>query len=137
MNQASTMLDPAERSARGDALFQEVTGKKAPASVTPYQQSWRDFVFAEVWSRPGLDRRARYLVAIAGAALSDGAADHLAGYVHGAIKSGAISALEMREAALHVAVYGGWSRGQLIDAAVTKAVKELKITEEPSAPIRG
>jgi 4-carboxymuconolactone decarboxylase len=132
----STLLDPAERSARGIALFEEVTGRKAAKAQTPYEESWRDFIFAEVWNRPGLDRRARYLVAIAGAALCNGAADHLYGYVHGALKSGTLSTAELREAALHLSVYGGWSKGGDIDAAVTKAVKALKVKEEPCAPIR-
>jgi 4-carboxymuconolactone decarboxylase len=133
---STSMLDPAERSARGDALYAEVTGKKPAAAATPYEQSWRDFIFAEVWSRPGLDRRARYLVAIAGAALSSGAGSHLELYVHGALKSGTLSPSELREAALHLSVYGGWSKGGDVDAAVTKAVKTLKLKEEPGTPIR-
>ncbi len=136
MHKASTMLDPAERSARGDALYEEVTGKKAPNSATPYQQSWRDFIFAEVWSRPGLDRRARYLVAIAGSAIATGEDCHLDGYVHGALKSGVLSVLELREAALHVSVYAGWSKGGLIDAAITRAIGELNLPDAKTDPIR-
>ena len=115
MQQASNLLDPAERSARGEALHKDVTGLKPAKAVTPYEQSWRDFIFAEVWSRDGLDRRARYLIAIAGSALSGGESNHLYGYVHGALKSKAISVVEMREAALHLSVYGGWSRGGHVD----------------------
>ncbi|MEJ6008882.1 carboxymuconolactone decarboxylase family protein [Novosphingobium aquae] len=137
MYQGSNLLDPAERSARGEALHHEVTGLKPAKAVTPYDQSWRDFIFAEVWSREGLDRRARYLVAIAGAALSSGEDGHLYGYVHGALKSKILSVVEMREAALHLSVYGGWSRGGHVDAAITKAVKALKLVDEPCAPIRG
>ncbi len=135
MNSAK-MLDPAERSARGAALHAEITGKKAPNPATPYEESWRDFVFAEVWSRPGLDRRARYLIAIAGAAICNGASAHLDGYVHGALKSGTLSLEELREAALHVSVYGGWNKGGEIDAAVTRAAKTLKLPPATSAPIR-
>ena len=136
MNQNTTLLDPAERSKRGDALYAEVTGKKAAKAKTPYEQSWRDFVFAEVWSRPGMDRRARYLVAIAGAAICATACDHLDGYVYGALKSGALSISELREAALHVSVYGGWGKGDDIEAAITRAAKALKIEEPEHPPIR-
>ena len=86
MYQGANLLDPAERSARGEALHKDVTGLKPANALTPYQQSWRDFIFAEVWSREGLDRRSRYLIAIAGAALSGGGANHPYGYVHRALK---------------------------------------------------
>ena len=52
----SGLLDPAERSARGAALRADITGQTdTPADL--WDESWRDFIFAEVWSRPGLDRR--------------------------------------------------------------------------------
>ena len=131
-----SLLDPKERSARGAAIQAEATGSAAADATTPYQQSMRDFVFAEVWNRPGLDRRARYLIAIAGAAMCAGQGDQLAGYILGALKSEVLTASELREAALHISVYGGWNAGGDVDAAVTKAVKTLKIKEEPSPPIR-
>ena len=56
-----SLLDPKARSKRGLAIQAEVAGKPAPAAATPHEESWRDFVFAEVWERPGLDKRARYL----------------------------------------------------------------------------
>lgn len=131
------MLDPKERSALGRKLHEEVTGKPAPEAGTLYEESWRDFIFAEVWSRPGLDRRARYLVAIAGAAICNGSLGHLDGYVYGALKSGLLSVVELREAALHVSVYGGWSKGGEIDAAITRAVAELGIEDTQTDPVRG
>ncbi len=131
-----SLLDPKERTARGAVIQAEVTGKSASDAATPYQQSLRDFVFAEVWSRPGLDRRARFLIAIAGSAMCNGQGDQLASYVLGALKSEVLSASELREAALHISAYGGWSAGGDVDAAVTKAVKTLKIKEEPAPPIR-
>ncbi|MEO7247230.1 MAG: carboxymuconolactone decarboxylase family protein [Novosphingobium sp.] len=132
-----SLLDPKERTARGIAIQAEVTGNSAPDAATPHQQSLRDFVFAEVWNRPGLDRRARFLIAIAGSAMCNGQGDQLSSYIHGALKSETLSANELREAALHISVYGGWNKGGDVDAAVTKAVKALKIKEEPSPPIRG
>ena len=136
MNQNTKLLEPAERTKRGDALYAEVTGKKAPKAKTPYEQSWRDFVFAEVWSRPGMDRRSRYLVAIAGAAICATTCEHLNGYVYGALKSGTLTSVELREAALHISVYGGWGKGGEVEAAINRAVKTLKIEEPVFAPIR-
>ena len=130
------MLDPAERSARGAAIHAEVIGRKPAAPATLYEESWRDFVFAEVWNSPGLDRRARYLISIAGSAICNGEAKHIDDYVYGALKSGTISLAEMREAALHISVYGGWSRGAEIDQSVTRAAKKLKLPEADVPAIR-
>jgi 4-carboxymuconolactone decarboxylase len=131
-----TLLDPAERSARGQSIAEDVTRFTAPAPATPYEQSWRDFIFAEVWSRPGLDRRARYLIAMAGAAMSPHGGDQLFRYVHGALKSGELSLAELREAALHLSVYAGWSRGGELDRAVTSAAKEIGLPAANCPPIR-
>ena len=65
----STLLDPKERTARGVALQTKIYGEAPSAPQTPWEESVRDFVYAEVWSRPGLELRARFLIAIAGSAL--------------------------------------------------------------------
>lgn len=131
-----SLLEPKDRTARGKAIQAEVTGKAAPAAATPHEESWRDFVFAEVWERPGLDRRARHLIAIAGAAISKAPQAQLDMYIHGALKSALLSASELREAALHLSVYGGWGTGGEVDAAVSRAVKALNIEEQTAPPIR-
>lgn len=125
MSADKNLLDPAERSARGTAVGSEVMGREAVVPATLLQESWRDFIFAEVWSRPGLERRARYLVSIAAAASSNGPTAPLDGYVRGALTGGHLSLGELREAALHLAVYGGWSRGGALDEAVTRIAGEL------------
>ncbi len=130
------MLDNKERSERGAALQAEVTGMGAAPS-TPLEESWRDFIFAEVWNRPGLDRRARYLIALAGATIAGASAEIIENYVTGALKGGELSLGEMREAALHLAVYGGWQRGFTLDAAVTTVANRLGLTAANFAPIRG
>lgn len=129
------MLDPTERRARGLAMQAVVTGQ-TPDVRTPVEQSWRDFIYAEVWSRPGLDLRSRFLIAISGAALAG--ADHamIDGYVHGALTGGHLSVGELREAALHLAVYGGWPRGQSIDASVSRVVQALQLPEPELPPLR-
>lgn len=130
-----SLLDPKDRSDRGAAIQAEVTGRTA-APATLVEESWRDFVFAEVWSRPGLDRRARFLVSLAGAAFAacdDGLMD---GYVRGAIQSGELTLRELREAALHVAVYCGWPRGDRIDRSISRVAQSLGLKPEPSPPLR-
>lgn len=130
------MLDPAERSARGRAVQSEVTGAPAPQPRSLLDESWRDFVFAEVWSRPGLERRARYLIAIAGAAMAGARHEIIDGYLRGALSEGCISLAELREAALHLAVYGGWSRGDAVDKAIDRVAQSLGLPEAVTPPIR-
>ena len=131
-----SLLDPAERSACGLAAQAEINGAPAPATVTLMDESWRDFVFAEVWTRPGLDRRARYLIAIAGASCWAGPERVLDGYVRGALVSGTLSLAELREAALHLAVYAGWLRGCALDDAASRVAGALGLAPAATPPIR-
>ncbi len=131
-----SLLDPAQRARIGAHEQAELLAAPAPEPGTPLEASWRDFVFAEVWTRPGLDRRSRYLISIASAACEGGRPDVLDGYVRGALKLGELTLIELREAALQLAVYAGWSRGVALDTAVTRAAKELGLPPADHAPIR-
>ncbi len=128
--------DPQQRSARGLDLQSDVTASQPPAPATPFEESWRDFIYAEIWSRPGLDRRARYLIALAGAAISGGGHAVLDGYVRGALEGGHLALAELREAALHLAVYAGWGRGGKLDRAITRVAGELGLPGSAYPPIR-
>src|SRR3546814_5854842 len=61
-------LDPAQRTQRGIDNQSELLGTPAPEPRTLFEASWRDYVYAEVWSRQGLDRRSRLVISIASAA---------------------------------------------------------------------
>ena len=129
-----SLLDPAERTARGVKLQAELTGMPAAEPATLVQASWRDYVFAEVWARPGLDLRSRFLIAMSSAAgVSDSAATER--YVRGALSTGKLTLAELREAALHTAVYSGWSYGDVLDAAVTKVAANLGLAPAEYAPM--
>ena len=132
----SQLLSIKERSARGTALQAEVNATSQSVPASPVDESIRDFVYAEVWSRPGLDRRSRYLISMTGAVMSAAPKAMLDGYVRGALKSGEISLAELREAALHLSVYAGWPRGMELDAAVTRAQEELGLAPATCPPIR-
>lgn len=129
------LLDPKERTDRGIATAAEVLGGPLAEVSTPYTASWRDFVFAEVWSRPALDHRARYLISLAGAC-NTGSTAMAALYARGALKTGALSLVELREGALHAAVYCGWSTGERWDEAVNVAATELGLDAAEFPPIR-
>jgi 4-carboxymuconolactone decarboxylase len=130
-----SLLNPAERTARGAKLQAELTGVPTAEPATPVQASWRDYVYAEVWARPALDLRSRFLIAIGSAAgASDSAATER--YVRGALSTGNLTLAELREAALHTAVYAGWSYGDVVDAAVTKVASKMGLAPADYAPIR-
>ncbi len=131
-----SLHDPNERTARGRKEQSELLGTVAPEPQTLFESSWRDYVFAEVWTRPGLDRRSRFLIAIASAA-NGGTPDALLdGYIRGALILKELTLVELREASLHHAVYAGWSRGAALDAAITRVANALGLPAAPYPPIR-
>lgn len=131
-----SLQDPAQRIATGAAEQERLLGRTFESPKTLFESSWRDYLFAEVWTRPGLELRARYLIAIPSAAANGGTAAQLDDYVRGALTQQLLSVAELREVAVHSAVYSGWSAGSLIDEAVTRMVAELDLPEEPYVPLR-
>lgn len=119
------LLHPEERNARGLATEAEVTARPARPPTTLLEESWRDFVFAEVWTRPGLPRRPRFLVAIASAVTCGLEDRQIDDFVRGALTSETLTLAELREAALHLAVYAGWGHGGKLDRAVSRVAEEL------------
>jgi len=129
------LLDPKDRSERGLATETEVTGRPARAPATLIEESWRDFIFAEVWTRPGLPRRARFIVAMASACtcgLEDRQVDD---FVRGALVAEDVTLAELREAALHLGVYSGWGNGGRLDRAITRVADELNLPPAEVPPI--
>lgn len=137
-DQPMTLLDPSERTRTGVQHQTTLLGLDAPepAPQTLFQSSWRDYLFAEIWGRPGLDRRSRYFITISSAACEGGRAEILEGYVRGALKLGDITVAELREAALQLAVYAGWCRGEALDMAVTRVAKQLDLPTAGYRPLR-
>ena len=131
-----TLLDPKERTDRGIERQAALLATPAPKAATLFDSSWRDFIFAEVWTRPGLDLRSRYLISITSAATADTPPGILSGYVRGALAQKILTLTELREVSLHFAIYGGWSRGTVIDAAITAVVAELGLREADFVPLR-
>jgi 4-carboxymuconolactone decarboxylase len=120
-----SLLDPSERARVGKQQQEQLLGAPASEPRTLLESSWRDYIFAEVWTRPGLDRRSRYFISIASAVCEGGRPDVVDGYVRGALKLGEITLPELRETALQLAVYAGWSRGVALDTAVTRVADGL------------
>jgi 4-carboxymuconolactone decarboxylase len=132
-----TLLDPKPRTQTGQTQQDRLLGGwPALEPQTPLEASLRDFVFAEIWTRPGLDLRSRYLIAISGASNADTPPEILEGYIKGALTLKELSLAELREAALHYAVYAGWSRGHIMDGAITRAADALGLAPASFPPIR-
>jgi 4-carboxymuconolactone decarboxylase len=131
-----TMHDPTERTRVGLLTQSEVFGGFAEEPKTLLQSSWRDYIFAEVWTRPGLDRRSRLMIAMAGAAMSAGSPMPLEGYIRGALSLGEFTVAELREAALQIGVYGGWSRAVTFDETLGRVAGALALPDPGFTPLR-
>lgn len=130
-----TVCDPAQRTRLGLQQQSELLAAPADQPRTLLQASWRDYIFSEIWTRPGLDRRSRLLISISGATCESGRPEMLDGYIRGALTLKELTVTELREAALHLAVYGGWSRGAAMDAAIARVAADLKLSEPAFEPI--
>lgn len=131
-----TEVDPVERGRIGVQQQTQLSGASPNEPRTLFESSWRDYVFAEVWTRPGLDRRSRYFISITSAVCEGGRPDVVDGYIRGALQLGEVKLAEFREAALQLAVYGGWSRGVALDTAVTRVADALGLPNTSYAPIQ-
>jgi 4-carboxymuconolactone decarboxylase len=129
------ILDPVGRTARGVQVQSEVGGQPAPVPRTLLESAARDFLFGEVWSRPQLDRRARYLVSLAATTLNGAADDLLDFYVRGALTSKELTLAELREAALHLAGYGNLPRAMVLDKAISRAEQALGLRPADCPPL--
>lgn len=113
-------MEAGDRRSLGQAAFEAVLGFAAPADPqTPLMQAAQDFVFAEVWDRPGLDRRSRRWITLACVAAA-GSHTAMHSYVHAALSSGDITTAELREFTLQFAVFQGFPKAvefeRIVDA---------------------
>lgn len=121
--------DPEQRLRGGEAAFKEITCLPvAPPRDNPYLGAGvLNFVFGEVWLRPGLGIKERRLISVACAAFQDTEIGIIS-HVYAALKSGAVSFPEMDELALHFGAYYGWSKAchlnQVIDDQKRRVLDE-------------
>ncbi|MGE2731307.1 carboxymuconolactone decarboxylase family protein [Mycolicibacterium vaccae] len=127
-----TDSDPAGRARRAYAdIMTQPAADDSPVAVTML-----DAVFAGVWQRPGLSRRDRHFISLACVAAAD-AEFPLHDHVYAALNSGELTIVEMREAVLHFAVYGGWPKASRFSMIVDQQWQRIhrdRGTEVPPAP---
>lgn len=109
-----------ERRAAGLARFEEVNGFPSPPCDTPYRQAVVEWVFGDLWWRPGLSRRDRRLVSIACVALT-GAPFPLAIHTGTAVQSGDLSGPDLEAVAAILTPYCSPARTEALTAAVEQA----------------
>lgn len=116
-----------------DDLYRRVMRAEPPTAGTPLDAATRDFVFAEVWSRPGLSVRDRRFVTLA----CVGAADAVAAidaHVYAALASGDVTVEQMNELVLHFAVYCGWPKASQMEGSVRAQWHRIHAERGEEAP---
>ncbi len=107
-------IDRIERARRA---YADIMTIPAPEPCAPAAASMLDYVFTDVWHRPGLSRRDRHFITLPCVAAAD-AENPLQDHVYAALNSGDVSISEMKETVLHFAVYGGWPKASRFNMAV-------------------
>ncbi|QZT65177.1 carboxymuconolactone decarboxylase family protein [Mycolicibacterium austroafricanum] len=128
----STPSDPEARLAAGEQSFKDVNCLPfAPARDDPFHGAGiLNFVFGEMWLRPGLGMRERRLITVACVAFQD-APYPIISHVYAALKSRDLSFTEIEELTLHFAAYYGWPKAAHLSQVV--AEQKLRVTEEWAA----
>jgi 4-carboxymuconolactone decarboxylase len=116
-----TPSDPDARLACGEESFREINCLPfAPSRDNPYSGAGiLNFVFGEMWLRPGLGMKERRLITLACVGFQD-AQYPIMSHVYAALKSGDISFDEMDELALHFAAYYGWPKGSYLNQVIAE-----------------
>jgi 4-carboxymuconolactone decarboxylase len=128
---APRVVDPHERRQRGLELYREIMAREHPEPTTPRSATLIDFVFAEIWSRPGITRRERRLIAMSCAAGAD-AFGSLGDHFYAALKTDEFSIDELREFVLHFAVYCGWPKAESVERVLDEQWSQ--INEDNGSP---
>ena len=125
-----------ERRRLGTATYEEVMCRGFDEAETPFSGSGLlDFVFADLWNRPGLSRRAKRLVTLSCVSAADTQAP-IVEHVYAALKSRDLSIDDMHEFVLHFAVYCGWPKASFLNATVLEQWEEICREEGNEIPSR-
>lgn len=127
-----TPSDPEERLVCGEQSFRDINCIPfAPTRDNPYSGAGiLNFVFGEMWLRPGLGMKERRLVTVACVAFQDAPLPILS-HVYAALKSRDVSFEEMDELALHFAAYYGWPKASNLNQVIRD--QQQRVLEEENA----
>jgi 4-carboxymuconolactone decarboxylase len=124
-----TESDPEQRLLGGESSFKDINCIPfTPPRDNPYTGAGiLNFVFGEMWLRPGLGMKERRLITVACVAFQDTEVPILS-HVYAALKSGDVSFEEMDELALHFAAYYGCAKADYLQQVIGEQ-KQRVLTE--------
>jgi 4-carboxymuconolactone decarboxylase len=123
----------ARRRALAEQIYREVMTIEPDPPTSPYAAARLDFVFGEVWSRPGLSRRDRRWVTLACVSAAD-TVGPIDAHVYAALNSGDVTLEEMQEFVLQFAVYCGWPKGSHVDGVIRQQWARIHAERGEPAP---
>lgn len=119
------------------ATYTDVMLVQPPSGLPAVEEARLEYLFGEVWPRPGISRRERRLVTLTCAAFAV-TAQPLIDHTYAALKSGDLSIEELLEVVLHFAVYCGWPKASNLEMFVRQSW--VKVQQErggdPALPTR-
>jgi len=116
--------DEVRRAVLGDAHVDRTAAAATPFTA-PFHEYLTRSAWAQVWARPGLDRRTRSCLTIA--LLAALRCEHeLAMHVEAAVRLG-VTPDEIREVLLHTAVYAGAPAGNAAFAVAQRVLDDLGV----------
>ena len=129
-----TDSDPEQRLLGGESSFKDINCIPfAPPRDNPYTGAGiLNFVFGEMWLRPGLGMKERRLITVACVAFQD-AEIPIMSHVYAALKSGDISFGEMDELALQFAAYYGCAKADYLHQVIGEQKQRVLAESESSA----
>lgn len=119
-----------ERRASGTSMRRKILGRahvdRAQSTTTALTADFQDFitryVWSEIWTREGLDERARRVLVL-GTLIALGRWEELEMHVRGAVAEGALTQDEIKEIVLQQAVYCGVPAAHHALAVVARALQ--------------
>src|SRR5262245_12173696 len=104
-----------------DGTYRDVMALAAEPALpaTPFEAATREFLFGQVWARPGLSRRDRRWVTLACVAAAD-APGPIEAHVRAALASDDIGLEALLEFVLQFAVYCGWPKASHVEGVIRR-----------------
>lgn len=113
---------------RGLATMNEVYGWESGDHPGDFFAITRDHLFADIWTRPGLDTRQRRLILI-GMLAAAGKHDILDIQLDSAYRLGELDETALREIVIFVAHYAGWPTAAVLNGQVEKLLAKHRTSE--------
>jgi 4-carboxymuconolactone decarboxylase len=107
----------AEQSGSPEETWERVVGSPPP-ELTSASRRITAGLMHEIWPRPNLSMRERRLVTITAILMSVGGTP-LRTHLKAALDAGDLTAEDLEELGLHLSMYGGWPRGNVLREALT------------------